>query len=144
MTNSLYGKVVKPTLPYFSTPASYVSPYVAKADELGDKFLSKFDEKVPIVKSETQEIKSSVMTYANWPLQKAGETKEWVLSTYSEEYKKCGGNGIVAGGKALVTSSLVITSETLQWLSEYLSAKKEEAKEIAKDAKAEAEKQTNQ
>jgi hypothetical protein len=138
LTNAAYSKIVKPTLPYFQTPASYVKPYVSKADELGDLFLTKFDEKVPIVKSETKEIKSTVATYANWPLSKAGETRDFVLSTYSEEYKKCGGDGVVAGSKALVSSSLVLTSKTLNWLSEFLKAKKEEAKEAAESAKEKA------
>jgi len=143
LTNAAYGKFVKPTLPYFETPAAYAKPYVSKADELGDAFLSKVDERVPIVKSETQEIKDTVFSYAQWPLVKAGETKDIVLSTYSEEYKKCGGDGIVAGGKALVSSSLVLTSKTLNWLSEYLAAKKEEAKDAAETAKDKASKKAN-
>lgn len=138
LTNSAYGRFVKPTLPYFQTPASYAKPYVAKADELGDKFLTKFDEKVPIVKSETKEIKSTVFSYAHWPLQKAGETKDHLFSTYNEEYKKCGGDGIFAGGKALITSGLVLTSESLNWFSAWLASKREEAKDQVKEAKEKA------
>jgi len=129
LTNAGYAKFVKPTLPYFETPASYAKPYVAKADELGDKFLSKFDEQVPIVKSETKDIQGTVMGYVNWPLAKAGDTKEWAFKTYNDEYKKCGGEGYVAGGKAVVTTSLVLSSDVLKWISSFLQAKKEEAKE---------------
>ncbi|KAK5064775.1 hypothetical protein LTR84_000609 [Exophiala bonariae] len=133
LTNAGYSKFVKPTLPYFQTPASYAKPYVVKADELGDLFLSKFDEKVPIVKSETKEIKGTIFGYVHWPLEKAGETKDWALNTYSSEYKKIGGEGYVTGGKAVVTTSLILTSDALKWVSSFLQAKKEEAKEVVQE-----------
>jgi len=133
LTNAGYAKFVKPTLPYFETPASYAKPYVAKADELGDKFLTKFDEQVPIVKSETKEIQSAIMSYVNWPLETANTTKDWAFSTYNDEYKKCGGEGYVAGGKAVITTSLVMSSDVLKWISSFLQAKKEEAKEAIQE-----------
>jgi hypothetical protein len=133
LTNAGYAKFVKPTLPYFETPASYAKPYVAKADELGDKFLSKFDEQVPIVKSETKDIQNTVFSYVHWPLEQANNTKDWAFKTYNEEYKKCGGEGVVASGKAVVTTSLVLTSDVLKWVSTFLQQKKEEAKEIAQE-----------
>jgi len=132
LTNTGYSKFVKPTLPYFETPASYVKPYVAKADQLGDKFLSKFDEQVPIVKSETKEIQSTIFSYVNWPLETASNTKDWALTTYKSEYEKCG-EGYVAGGKAVITTSLVISSDVLKWISSFLQAKKEQAKEVANE-----------
>ncbi|KEF60696.1 uncharacterized protein A1O9_02257 [Exophiala aquamarina CBS 119918] len=133
LTNAGYSKFVKPTLPYFQTPASYAKPYVAKADELGDLFLSKFDERVPIVKSETKEIKGTIFSYVHWPLEKAGETKDWAFSTYNEEYKKIGGDGYVTGGKAVVTTSLILTSDALKWVSSFLQAKKDEAKDVVQE-----------
>jgi len=133
LTNAGYAKFVKPTFPYFETPASYAKPYVAKADELGDKLLSTVDDKVPIVKSETKEIQGTIVSYVHWPIDQAFATKDWALGTYNDEYKKCGGDGIVAGGKAVVTTSLILSSETLKWLSSFLQAKKEEAKEFAQE-----------
>lgn len=133
LTNAGYAKFVKPTLPYFEAPASYAKPYVAKADELGDKFLTKFDERVPIVKSETKEIQNTILGYVNWPLETANTTKDWAFSTYKDEYKKCGGEGYVAGGKAVITTSLVLSSDVLKWISSFLQAKKEQAKEIANE-----------
>jgi ribosomal protein S17E len=103
---------------------------VAKADELGDKFLTKFDEKVPIVKSETKEIQNTIVGYVNWPLETANTTKDWAFNTYKDEYKKCG-EGYVAGGKAVITTSLVLSSDVLKWISSFLQGKKEQAKEIA-------------
>lgn len=106
---------------------------MAKADELGDKFLTKFDEQVPIVKSETKEIQSTIMGYVNWPLETANTTKDWAFHTYQDEYKKCGGEGYVAGGKAVITTSLVLSSDVLKWISSFLQAKKEQAKEIVNE-----------
>ncbi|EXJ82774.1 hypothetical protein A1O3_06589 [Capronia epimyces CBS 606.96] len=133
LTNAGYAKFVKPAVPYLETPASYAKPYVAKADELGDKLLSKIDEQVPIVKSETKDIQSKLHGYINWPLETANNTKDWAFKTYGDEYKKCGGDGVVAGGKAVITTSLVLSSDVLKWVSSFLQAKKEEAKEIAQE-----------
>jgi hypothetical protein len=133
MANSAYASLVKPILPYFQTPYSYTKPYVAKVDQLGDTVLTKFDETVPIFKSETAEIKSTALDYAHWPLKKAGEGTDWITSTYSQEYKKCGGDGVVAGGKAAITSTLILSSDVLGWLSSFLVAKKEQAKDAVKE-----------
>ncbi|KAL2436500.1 hypothetical protein ABEF95_011308 [Exophiala dermatitidis] len=133
LTNAGYEKFVKPAVPYFETPASYAKPYVAKADELGDKLLSKIDQQVPIVKSDTKEIQSKVRDYINWPLETVHNTKDWAFKTYGEEYKKCGGDGVVAGGKAVITTSLILSSEVLKWASSFLQAKKEEAKKVAQE-----------
>lgn len=134
LTNKAYATFVKPTIPYLEKPASYAKPYVAKVDEIGDSFLSKFDEKVPIVKSETQEIKSTIFDYVHWPVKVANDQKDYVFNTYNGEYKKCGGNGVVAGGKALVSSSFVITSDWLAYFASLLQKSKKEAEAKASEA----------
>ena len=130
LTYSGYAKFVKPALPYAETPVSYAKPYVVKADLLGDKFLTKVEEKVPVLRSYTKKIKSSIWSVLFWPVTQTTEAKDWALGTYSAEYKKCGGDGIVAGGKAAVTTPLILGSDVLQWLSSFLQAKKEGAKKI--------------
>ena len=120
-------------LPYAQKPYGYVAPIVAKADAMADGGLSKVDETFPIVKEDTDKIKGTVLDYAFFPFRLAGEGKDYALNTYSNEYKKCGGDGVVAGGKALITTGLVFTSDSLAWLSSFLSAKKEQAKTVAKD-----------
>lgn len=127
ITNSSYSAFVKPVLPYLQSPYSYTKPYIARVDQIGDAVLSKFDEKIPILKTETHEIKDTVIDYAVFPVKKAAEGKDWIQSTYSNEYKKCGGDGYVAGGKALITSGLILGSDVLGWLSSFLQAKKDEA-----------------
>jgi hypothetical protein len=133
MANSAYASLFKPILPFFHTPLSYTKPYVAKVDQLGHTFLTRFDETVPIVKSDTAEIKSTALDYAHWPFKMVSEGTDWITSTYSQEYKKCGGDGVVAGGKAAITSTLILSSDVLGWLSSFLVAKKEQAKDAVKE-----------
>lgn len=70
------------------------------------------------------------MEIAFFPLKLAGSSKDYVFNTYSSEYEKCGGRGYVSGGKALITTSLVVTSDSLAWLGSLLSEKKEQTKEV--------------
>lgn len=134
ITNAAYSRLVKPTFPYLEKPASYAKPYVAKADEVGENILNKIDEKFPVLKSETEEIKSTVVDYIHWPAKVAGEQRDYILKTYNDEYKRCGGDGVVAGGKALVSGSMVITSEWLSFFASLLQQKKEEAAGKVKEA----------
>jgi len=135
--STLYSKFATPVLPYLSKPYSFVSPYVSKADQLGDKGLSTVDSHFPIVKEPTSKIIDTGKSYAYFPVVKATETKDWVFNTYGEEYKKNGGKegGIVTPVKAVVTTGLVLTSETLAFIGSYLSAKKEQAKEVVNEKK---------
>lgn len=138
LTNFAYTKFVKPTFPYLEKPASYAKPYVAKVDEIGDTILTKFDERVPIVKSETGEIKKTAIDYIQWPVKVANEQKDYVFKTYSDEYKNCGGDGVVAGGKALVSGSFVVASDWLAYIASLLQKGKEEAKSKGAELKVQA------
>lgn len=106
-----------------------VSPYVAKADSLADSSLKKVDQKFPIVKEDTDKIKGTAVDMAFFPLRKATEGKDYVFKTYNNQYKKCGGQGLITTGKASVSTSFVVTSDVLAWISSYLGAKKEQTKE---------------
>jgi hypothetical protein len=133
IANTGYSSFVKPFLPYLHTPYMYTKPYVAKVDQMGDTLLTKFDEKIPILKTETKEIKSTVHDLAHWPFKVAGESADWIKHIYSDEYKKCGGDGVVAGGKAAITSSLILSSDLLGWLSSFLVSKKDQAQDAVKE-----------
>lgn len=128
-----YKSIVAPVLPYAQGPLGYVKPYVEKADELADGGLKRVDKTFPIVKEDTEKIKDTIFDYALMPFVIAGQSKRYVFKTYSNEYKKCGGDGYIAGGKAMVTMGLVVTSDTLAWLSSFLNQKKEQTKEVVKD-----------
>lgn len=116
-----------------SRPYSFIAPYVAKADSLGDAGLSKIDDKVPIVKEDTKTIQDALLSYAHFPVVKAGEGKTYLLNKYNDEYKKCGGNGYVASAKAVISTSLLVGSDGLDFVASWLGSKKEQTKELAKD-----------
>lgn len=131
LTQETYDKFVAPVVPYAARPYGFVAPYVAKADSLASDGLTKVDTRFPILKEDTQKIKGTLIDYAYFPFRVVGDGKNYVLDTYGQEYKKCGGDGYVSSGKALITTSMVVTSDTLAWLSSFLSAKKEEGKDFA-------------
>lgn len=130
-----YKNFVAPVVPYAQKPYGYVAPYVNKADQLADGVLNKADKKFPVMKEDTEKLKGSILDLAFLPFQLAGQTKDYALNTYANEYKKCGGDGYIAGGKAIVTSGLVITSDYFSFLANFLSQKKEQAKEKGEQAK---------
>jgi len=128
-----YNTFAKPVLPYFSKPYQYVSPYIAKADSIGESTLSKVDAKFPAVKKPTGELYDNGKGIVFFPLKKGLEGKDYLLDTYNSECKKVGGEGIVTKGKAAVTTTLIVSSDALSWLSNFLSAKKEQAKEVTNE-----------
>jgi hypothetical protein len=133
ITTSTYEKLSKPLAPYLHTPYTYISPYLTKADSLGDSTLSSLDTKFPAVKKPTGELYSEGKSFIFFPLRKGTEGKEYVLGVYGSEKKKVGGEGIVTYGKAALATGLVVSSEAFGWLSSFLSAKKEQAKEVVSE-----------
>ncbi|KAK4696277.1 hypothetical protein P7C71_g1630, partial [Lecanoromycetidae sp. Uapishka_2] len=126
-----YEKFLSPFIPYAKRPYGYVAPYVSKADSIGSDLLGKVEQTFPIVKQEPEKIKGTVLDYAYTPFRMVGDGKNYILDTYSSEYKKCGGDGYVAGGKAFITSGLVVTSDTLAWIGSFLGQKKDEGSNYA-------------
>lgn len=126
-----YDKFVSPVVPYAERPYGYVKPYVGKVDDLATVGLSKVDQTFPIIKETPENIKKTVLDYAYFPFRVVDDGKNYLLQTYSSEYKKCGGDGYVSGGKAIITTGLVVTSDTLAWLSSFLSEKKEQGTDYA-------------
>jgi hypothetical protein len=109
-------------------------------DSIGNSTLDKVDEKFPVVKKPTGELYDNAAGFAFFPLRKGMEGKDYVMKTYNSECKKVGGEGLVTMGKAAVTTTLIVSSDALSWLSNYFGAKKEQAgskveqtKEVAND-----------
>lgn len=100
---------------------------------MADDGLRKVDSRFPIVKEDTVKIKKAVIDVAFFPFRLAGTSKDYILSTYSGEYQKCGGNGYISGGKAIITTGLVVTSDSLAFLSSMLSHQKEKTKEVTRE-----------
>jgi len=53
-----------------------------------------------------------------------------VLETYNGECKKVGGEGLVTYSKALLTTTLIVTTEIVQGIGEFLGAKKQQTKSV--------------
>ncbi|KAJ6093005.1 hypothetical protein N7486_008294 [Penicillium sp. IBT 16267x] len=128
-----YNRFAKPVLPYFSTPYSYIEPYVTRADSLGDQGLSQIETRFPIIREDTQKIRGSIYNNASYPVRLAGEFKTHVLDTYSSEYKKAGGSGLVDSGKAAFTTSLLLSQESLGFVYGLVQKTKEEVKEAVNE-----------
>lgn len=122
-------------IPYLAKPYQYVSPYVKKADDIGDKTLAKVDETFPAVTKPSAELYADVQNLVTLPYRKGLEGKDHVFTTYNKEFKSInsdGGNGaLVSYGKALLNTALIVTAESLSWARTFLNAKKEEAKSAA-------------
>lgn len=123
-------------LPYFARPYQYVSPYVRRADTLGDATLSRVDERLPALKKPTGELVADGKSLVALPYRKAFETRDHVLAVYGAEVKHVAGGdagadggGLVTRGKAAVSTGLVIASESLNWVRGLLRSAKVHAKE---------------
>lgn len=126
--NNTYQRFVAPLHPYLQTPYSYLSPYLTRADELGDSGLSKVETKFPIVKEDTNKLKETVQSYALLPLSFVGKGKEYVFATWEDEYKKTHGEeGLVKSAKAFVSTELKIGLDGFEYVRSYLGKGKEQA-----------------
>lgn len=140
LSQSCYNTFLAPLTPYLSRAA----PYVNRADEFADSNLGKIEKAFPILKEPTDEIKSKVTGTIAYPRKLVGEVylrgtdfakeqKEYVFRVYEDECSKLGGdqgrNGYIPKAKAGVTTGLVVSSEIMGSLANYLGSKKEQAKE---------------
>ncbi|RDL40793.1 Uncharacterized protein BP5553_00772 [Venustampulla echinocandica] len=133
LTSQGYEKLGVPLLPYLSKPYEYVSPYVKKADSLGDSTLSSLDTKFPVVKKSTSELYQDAQSVVFFPLKKGTEGKDYVLNTYHGEVKKVGGEGVVTYGKAAVGTGFKVAGDSWAWLNSFLGATKAPAKEVSSE-----------
>ena len=131
--DSAYQTFAVPVLPWIAKPYGYVSPYVQKADTIGDQTLGKIDERFPIVKRPTADLYNDTRAILFFPYNKGLEGRDHVFEIYTTEYKKNEKEGLVAHGKAAVTTAFVVSNETLSWLSSFLTAKKAEAAQAVND-----------
>ncbi|KAG5937380.1 hypothetical protein E4U59_004396 [Claviceps monticola] len=131
--DSVYKTVASSVLPWLAKPYGYVSPYVARADSLGDKTLDRIDERFPIMKKPTSDLYKDTRSLILLPFNKGLEGRDHVLDVYASEVKKTEQKGLVSQGKAAVSTAVVVSTETLGWLSSFLAAKKAEATSAVKD-----------
>lgn len=84
------------------------------------------------MKEDTNKLKETIQGYAFFPLKLAGQGKEYVFSTWDDEYKKTKGEeGIAKSVKAFISTELKIGLDGYKLLSEYWArGKKEAAKKV--------------
>ncbi|KAL1311565.1 hypothetical protein AAFC00_001683 [Neodothiora populina] len=131
--DAAYDRFGKPIEPYLKGPYAYAKPYVEKADSLGDKGLGKLDSTFPIVKEDTQTLVSTAKSYAFYPLEFAGKGRDYLYSTWNDEYSKTAsrndrGDGLLTLAFAGVSTVLKIQQDALNTVSDYLGPKKDAAK----------------
>lgn len=135
--DSAYQTFAAPVLPYLTKPLAkpyeLVFPYVQRADSLGDKTLDRIDERFPIVKKNTADLYNDTRSLILLPYNKGIEGRDHVFEVYASEVKKAEPAGLVAQGKAAVSTAFVVSNETLGWLSSFLAAKKAEATTVVKE-----------
>ncbi|KAJ4346499.1 uncharacterized protein N0V89_010428 [Didymosphaeria variabile] len=119
LLHQTYNSFVAPLHPYLQTPYSYLSPYLSRADELGDSGLSKVDTRFPIVKEDTSKLKQTVSDIVGLPFALAGKGREYVVGTWQDEYSKTRGDGVVKNVKALISTELKIGLDGYTMLVEY-------------------------
>jgi len=125
----------KPISPYLTRPYAYVAPYLTKADSIGVSSLSAIESRFPIVKEDTETVKSKVYSTATLPirvpLDLAREGKNYVFKTYDEEYSKTdGADGIFKQAKAVISTELKLTVDALQYVRSIFVQKKEQAEKL--------------
>ncbi|EMD66806.1 hypothetical protein GGP41_008194 [Bipolaris sorokiniana] len=125
LASNTYNNVVAPLHPYLRTPYSYISPYLARADQLGDSGLSTLESHLPIVKEDTQKLKQ----YAYSPV-------NYVHGAWQDEYNKTHyNNGVLKMGVAAVSFELRMISDACDVVLAYLNKGKEQAKKKAEEVK---------
>lgn len=131
--DSAYQTFAVPVLPWLAKPYEYVSPYVRRVDSIGDKTLDRIDERFPVVKKPTADLYNETRELILLPYNKGIEGRDHVFAVYSSEVKKGEQKGLVAQGRAAVSTAFVVSNETLSWLSSLLAAKKAEASTAVKE-----------
>lgn len=128
VTDTVYQRLARPVLPYFARPYGYVSPYVQKADSMGDEALNHVEKRFPIVTKPTNEVYQQTWDTIFFPYHKSLEGRDHVLSVYNDEYKNVGGqDGLNRSARALFGTVLVVTGETVEWAREMWTTKQKEA-----------------
>ena len=133
LSDTAYRTLAGPVIPFLTRPYQYVSPYIERADQLGDKTLTTVDERFPLIKKPTGEIYADARSLVLLPYHTGLQGKEHVLGVYSAECKKLGGESLLVYSKALVGTVFAISGETLDWFSAYLAARKGDAKDMANE-----------
>lgn len=132
--DSAYKTFAAPVLPYFSGPYQYVSPYVKKADDLGEKTLVKVDQRFPVVRKSTDELRQEARNLVSLPYRYGMAGKDHVLDTYNSAKTKVGGDTYVSYGKALISTAVTVAGEAIESVTSVLGNKQKATSNTVPDA----------
>ncbi|RVD89956.1 uncharacterized protein DFL_000942 [Arthrobotrys flagrans] len=140
ISQSVYDTFVKPFSPYIAKANVYAGPYVTKADKFANSGLDQLEERVPIVKEPTAKLKeriTNLLVYhtAHDALAFGNKKKDYALKVYNDEYNKAsnGQKSLVSAAKAGISTTFILSTQTIGWIAGYLTAKKEEVQETANE-----------
>lgn len=106
LSSAAYQMVAGPVLSLLEKPYQYVSPYVTRADELGDQTLCKVEEKFPAVKKPSPELLDETKGVLFAPINHVSEI-------YKAKYEAMPGDNKVTSAKAALKTVVALTSEGL-------------------------------
>jgi len=144
ISQSVYDTFVKPFSPYIAKANTYAGPYVVKADQIADSGLAKLEERVPIVKEPTEKLKERLTSFTAYSTAQeaiafGNQKKDYALKVYNDEYSKSsnGQKSLISAAKASVTTTFILSSQTVGWFAAFLTTKKEQTEEIVNDKTSE-------
>lgn len=125
IATNTYNNIFAPFTPYLATPYSYLHPYLARADQLGDSTLSKIETHLPIVKEDTSKVKEVALS-----------PYTYVASTWQDEYNKTHRHdGPIKTGIVLVSTELKIVQDVCQVFLDYWYTTKEVVHKKAEESR---------
>ncbi len=92
-----------------------------KLDTVAHDSLSRLESTWPLIKEQPEHIKAEIEYLVLLPWTKSKEQKDYVSSTYTDEYSRCGKGGVRAKGRALICTQLIVLSDGLLWIKSLLS-----------------------
>lgn len=129
--------------PFLSTPFAYLSPYLHRADTLGDSTLSSLESRFPAVKKPTGEIVEDGKKIVFAPLRIGNEGREYLVREYRGQVQKAGeGIGERSGEwvkwpVAAIATGVVVAKGVVGWVGNWLGDRSKDVKEI-KDEKVQS------
>ena len=87
----------------------------------------------PIIREDTEKLRTTIYEGAQGSVRIVVDAKGHIVELYGSESKKCGGDGYVASGKAVITTGLILSQESLAYVSSLLQTKKEQAKDAVQE-----------
>ncbi|OAQ58562.1 perilipin-like protein, Mpl1 [Purpureocillium lilacinum] len=123
ITTFVQRTLAVPVRPWIAKLYGYISPYVQRADSLGDKTLDRIDERFPVVKKPTNKLYNDTRRLILLPYNKSVVGRDHVFQVYRSKITEAEQQGLVPQGKAAVSTALAVSNETLSWLKSVIRQK---------------------